>query len=430
MATRLPFGARSLVMVGFGQAVLAHLDDRVRPGAIVVIEDPDVIEKRSVHAEAKRLRCVAGVVAAPYHADLSFVGAVESYLGGARADVVLAALEYGVTGAAALAARWGLPGASVRASRCLTDKLRLREAAAAAGLRNPEWREVFGPRDVADFAQGRPVVLKPANRHASLGVQLLSADDDLVAAWETTVAARDDLLLPNRDLPCRYIAERRLYGDEFSVEALVRDGDILFLNVTAKRTAAGRYPVELGHVVPADLPQTTDAAFRDATSRLVGAVGFATGVLHAEWILDEGEPVLIECAGRLPGDSIVHLIDAAYGFDLVCALAILLAGGRAPLPDRARQASAIRFITADPGRVLAIDGLDQARARPGIEHASVEVSVGDVVGELRCSWDRVGETIATGATAIAAARRADDAASQICVPTADAAVVATEAATP
>jgi hypothetical protein len=249
-------------MVGFGQALLAHLDDRLPPNAVVVVEDPDVIEKRSVHAEAKRLRCVGEVVAARYHVDLSFGESIESCLDGWRADVVLPALEYGVPGAAALAERWGLPGGSVRASRCLTDKLRLREAAAAAGLRNPEWREVFGPRDVADFARGRPVVLKPANRHASLGVQLLSPDDDLAAAWEATAAARDELLLPNRDLPGRYIAERRVDGDEYSVEALVREGEILFLNVTAKRTAAGRHPVELGHVVPADLPRAINVALR------------------------------------------------------------------------------------------------------------------------------------------------------------------------
>jgi biotin carboxylase len=406
-----------VVMVGFGQALLTHLDDRLRPGTVVVVEDPNLIEKRSLHDEVKGLRCVAGVIPGRYHEDLAFIEAVESYLDGRAVDVVLPALEYGVPGAAALAARLGVPGASIAASECLTDKLRLREAAAAAGLRNPGWTEVFGPDDIDAFAQGGPVVLKPANRHASLGVQLLSPEDDVFAAWETTVAAQDDLLLPNRDLHCRYLAEHRICGHEYSVEALVQGGAIVFLNVTDKLTALGRHPVELGHVVPADLPEGLHGAFSDAMTRLTHAIGFDSGVLHAEWIFDGDGPVLIECAGRLPCDSIVDLIDAAYGFDLVRALMTILGGCVPPLPASARKASAIRFLRGSPGRVRTVEGVERARSEPGVVRASVSVAVGDEVSELRSSWDRIGEVVAIGANAAVAERRAEAALALVGVDT-------------
>ena len=341
-----------VVMVGFGKLLLNQMERFLPPDSVVVIEDPDIIRKRDVHEAAASLCCVRSVVAAPYHQDLALVAAADEHLAGAPAALVMAGLEYGVPGAAALAEHWGLPGAGVAAAAALTDKLRLREAAHAAGLRNPEWTEVHSAEDVRHFAADGPVVLKPANRHASLGVQLLEPGDDLAKAWELTVGAQDSLMLPDRELTWRYLAERRLHGSEFSVEALVRGGELLFVNVTDKLTAGGRHPVELGHVVPAALPGTVREEFTAAMSGLVKAIGYGTGILHAEWIYDEDGPVLIECAGRVPGDSITFLIDAAYGGNLIRSLTALLAGGTPKItaepPWPPRSASSPRHPAGSP----------------------------------------------------------------------------------
>jgi biotin carboxylase len=332
---------------------------------------------------------------------------------------VIPGLEYGVLAAAILAERWGLPGASTTAARALTDKLELRAAASTGGLRNPEWTQVRSPRDVRQFAQGGPLVLKPANRQASLGVQMLRAGDDIEAAWAFTVGARDDMLLPDRQLNWRYIAERQLTGREYSAEALVRRGTIIFTNVTGKIIADGRYPVEVGHVVPADLPGPVRERFAQAMARLVAAVGFDTGILHAEWMLDEQGPALIECAARMPGDSIGLLIDAAYGGSLVRSMVALLAGQEPAPPRAAAMAAAIRFITAQPGEVAAVSGLETAQRAFGVVRACVTVAPGDRVGELRSSWDRVGEVLAVGLDPAEAGARAAQSAAAIRVSVRD-----------
>jgi biotin carboxylase len=118
-------------------------------------------------------------------------------------------------------------------------------------------------------------------------------------------------------------------------------------------------------------------------------------------------PVLIECAGRVPGDAIVELIDAAYEIDLVAALLAALAGERPELPARAARGSAIRFVTAVPGRVLGVEGLAEVLTRPGVVRAAVSASAGDHIGELRSSWDRLGEVLTTGRDAAQAAARGD-----------------------
>jgi biotin carboxylase len=407
-----------IVVVGYSQLLFSQLDGLLPAGSVIVVEESDIIERRSLERCASSVACIADVIAAPYQQDLGCVGVVEGALGGAAPGAVVPGIEYGVLASAVLAERWGLPGASVRAARSLTDKLRLREVTAAAGLRNPRWAQVTGPEDVRRFAGGGPVVLKPANRQASLGVELLADCDGVEEVWERTVAACDSLLATSlRPLSCRFMAEELVRGHEYSAEALVRDGTIIFSNVTGKTTAPGRHPVEIGHVVPADLAGGARSALLGAMHQLVEAVGFRTGVLHAEWMLDGGAPVLIECAGRVPGDKIVDLIDMAYGCNLAGAVVSLLRGLKVVIGQEPGQASAVRFVTATPGRVTAVDGVDEARRMCGVRSASALVQVDDVVLELRSSWDRVGEVLAVGSSPAEALGRSVAGASRIRVTT-------------
>jgi biotin carboxylase len=63
---------------------------------------------------------------------------------------------------------------------------------------------------------------------------------------------------------------------------------------------------------------------------------------------------------------------------------------------------------AEPGVVSAIDGLDEVRALPGFVELRIDVACGDEVGPVRCSSDRAGHVIATGATQAEAIARCED----------------------
>ncbi|BCB83221.1 hypothetical protein Psuf_005340 [Phytohabitans suffuscus] len=243
------------------------------------------------------------------------------------------------------------------------------------------------------------MVLKPANRQASVGVQLLDRVDSAVAetAWARTTAASEYEQIPDRPLNWRYVVEERLVGPEYSVEALVRDGEVVFENVSAKTVVDGPYPIELGHLVPAPLDAGITAHFAAALRALVRATGFGTGILHAEWILTGAGPTLVECAGRCPGDHLVDLIDLAYDGKVRLSLIDLLAGRPAALPARAVQAAAIRFLTAEPGTVTGVSGVDTARQLPGVRDVAVDVEPGSTVGAWTSSWDRPGHVLVTGA---------------------------------
>lgn len=404
-------------MVGFSKAFLSRLEGLVPPGSVVVLEEPDIIAKRGLAAVASELRCVAELVSVRYHQSDGFEGPGAAAAARHRVAAIVPGLEYAVQAAATLAELLGLPGATPSAAATLRDKLRLRAVTSRAGVLNPEWQEVSCPDDVRAFAAGGPVVIKPADRQASLGVHLLDDPTLLHSAWNDMVNAQEATQVPDRPLRRRYLAERRLLGPEFSVEALVQDGRVVFDNVTGKTLLPGRYPVEVQHVVPAPVPEPVAAGLTAALRSLVAAVGFRTGVLHSEWIQTDLGPALVECAGRPPGDGIVDLVDLAYGTQMFPSVLELLAGREPDLPRRPRGAAAIRFLTAGPGEVAGVSGVDVARKLPGVREVAVGVTPGQLLGECRSSWDRCGHVVVTAGTATGAADLAEQVAATIRIET-------------
>ncbi|MEU8779618.1 ATP-grasp domain-containing protein [Streptomyces sp. NPDC048606] len=396
------------VAVGLSVALLADLERLLPARSVLVVDEPDTVRARQGRERIAGFTCVAGLVEAPTQDEAGAERLAALIRRPQRLRVVVPALEYGVVTAAALAEAWNVHGAGVGAARLLRDKSRLRSAAAGHGIDQPDWEVAESVGAVEEFRarHGGRCVVKPANRQASLGVRLLEAGSDARAAWAATTSADEARQRARNALPPKYLVEQRLEGPEFSVEALVLDGRTEFSNITAKSVQYGDSPVELGHVAPAALPAEVAEQLAAATRRLLAATGFRTGVVHAEWILHDGRPHLVECAGRLPGDGIGQLINLSHGCDLTKDYLRVLEGRLPLVSGGAARAAAVRFLTAGPGLVTAVDGVEEAGRAPGVVESEVTVEPGATVGAVASSWDRLGHVIATGATPEEAAARA------------------------
>ncbi|MFI8007914.1 ATP-grasp domain-containing protein [Streptomyces sp. NPDC086010] len=416
--------SRPLVLVGFTYASLLAVGGFEPDGSVIVVEEPDVVRKRGLRDRARAVPVIRELIEWPYQQDFSADEFFE-----AHADLAPAAIgptgEYATYFAARLAERYGLPGSGRDAARLLRDKSLLREVARAAGLPNPASQAVAGPAELRAFiaAHPGPVVLKPADLQGSVGARVLRSAAEADDAWSGSLAEcaaqRDGSSMPDRDVPVRMLAERFVDGLPFSVELLVSSGRVLFGNVTEEVMFPGPRPVERGQLVPAVVPVGLDRLLREQTERIVRATGFGTGVVHCEWIVEDGTPYLIECAGRLPGDSIVDLIEWAYDIQLVRDYWTLLKGEPVaqPLRRRAGRAAAVRFTHARPGVVESVHGLERAYAVPDVIHCEVLVRPGSTVGTLRSSQDRSAYALSCAATPEEAVRRAEEAIGRLRITT-------------
>ncbi len=404
---------RPILLVGYSLAWQEVLADATDP--VVFVEEPDVARKRDVDEH------LAGSDAELIRWEYQLAGAADRfYLAHRDLDpvAILPGVEYAVPFAARLAERYGVAGAGLGAATILSDKALTRTVTREAGIPNPRSEHVHDPGEVRAFmaACDGPIVLKPANRQASVGTQVVDDEAKVAAAWRECTQQDEGIYAPDRAKPLVMLAEQFVAGEEYSVELLVRDGEPLFANVTEKHLFDGPRPIELGHAVPAPIPPALTGLLVAQTRRVLDAVGFGSGFVHCEWIVMRGVPYLVECAGRMPGDLIVPMIDQAWKTDMVGAFVTVMRGDLpAPLPQRAAAGSGVFFIRADPGEVVSVSGVEAARELDGVISAGVLVEPGDRVNELRSSWDRVGWVYATAGTPEEALELACDAAALITV---------------
>jgi biotin carboxylase len=309
---------------------------------------------------------------------------------------VLPGHEYAVVPAAHAAEILGLPGAGVSAAQVFRNKYRQRQICMKLGISSPEFRKVTSAEQAIAFmnSMGGPCVIKPTDRQASAGVQILESANDVLGAWRHSTLADEGTMAPPRPTASELLMERALQGAEYSVELLVHNGQPCFSNVTIKYVLEGRFPVEIGHALPAN-GQELNSVLINNTLQLCRATRFGTGVLHAEWIVEDSKPFFVECAARVPGDQIPRLIALAYDFDfLECYLRCLL--DQTPIWSALPTcAAAIRFIVPPPGIVNEVHGVDHARACPGVREVSLYITPGEVMRTIRSSWDRAGHVMVT-----------------------------------
>ncbi len=291
-------------------------------------------------------------------------------------DAVMAADDQGVIAAAHACERLGLGGNAPAAAARTRDKAALREALAAAGIDQPDFRVAEPGADVARLAGevGPPCVVKPLSLSASRGVIRADDPDDAAAAAERI---RSILAESGRDPAAeRLLVERYESGVEVAVEGLLVDGRLETLAVFDKPDPLeGPYFEETIFVTPSRLAAATLRAVEKAAGAAARALGLREGPVHAELrVGPDGRVVALELAARTIGGLCARTLRFGLGVSLE-ELVLRHALGL-PLSGLAREAAAAGVMMLPiPGTgVLAeVRGQGRARAVPGI--AGLELSI-------------------------------------------------------
>lgn len=283
------------------------------------------------------------------------------------ADAVVGVDEQGVLVAAHAAASLGLrhnPPDAVAATR---DKAELRRRLTAAGLRQPK----VGPD------AGYPCVVKARALSGSRGV--IRADDpserDAATERVRAIAGGDGDVLVEGYVP----------GAEVAVEGLLRDGALEVLAVFDKPDPLeGPYFEETIYVTPSRLDAATQDAITSTTQRAAEALGLIEGPVHAELRLPpDGEPVVLEIAARSIGGLCSRTLRFGAGISLEEVILRHALGLPLGALARTRAASGVMMIPIPrSGTLHAVDGVDDAKAVPGVEGVEITVPRGQPVRTL------------------------------------------------
>jgi biotin carboxylase len=273
----------------------------------------------------------------------------------------------------------GLPGIPFETALKASDKLRMREAFAAAGVSSPLYVAASSPEDpeLAAAALGFPLVVKPADSMGARGCRKAGNSLELATAIEAAL---------QYSRSGRAIVEEYIEGPEFSIDALVQGDEIHIRGIADRHIFFDPYFVELGHTMPSAYPPGVIEEVLRVFREGVRAIGIRRGAAKGDikFCPSRNRAVIGEIAARLSGGYMSGwTYPYASGID-VTKEALLLCVGQSLGPDASSVpergwVSAERAVISIPGRVAAVEGCVDAERMPYIKQLFLRASAGDRV---------------------------------------------------
>lgn len=314
---------------------------------------------------------------------------------------------------ALVAERLGLFGIPHEVALNASDKARMRACFRRAGVPSPTFAEVrsgdLEPASKVDDLLGGltagmtfPVVVKPVDNMGARGVRRIEQPADLPDAVHDAVAfSRSG----------RAVVEEFIDGPEFSVDAIVWNGEVTICGVADRHIYFPPYFVEMGHTIPTGADREVRRRLADVFKAGVAALGIENGAAKGDVFFSGSGPVIGEIAARLSGG---YMSGWTYPFASgveVTAAAMNIAMGNPPgdLTPATAWTSAERAFLSIPGVVREIAGETAARSVHGVREIFLRVSPGGTVRFPRNNVEKSGNVIATlpsRADAVRAAERA------------------------
>ena len=244
-------------------------------------------------------------------------------------------------------------------------------------------------------AIGFPCIIKPLDNCASRGVQRVDAPDVLPDAYDLAASF-------NTSKDGRVLIEEYLQGTKHTIEMIAWHGQWHLLSIIDTHYISPRWPCETGLNTTQQPPAMQERMFTFASNvaRLIG-IDFNAHKVDVN-IAPDGSIKLIELTARLSGGfHCQYASPLAFGSNDILAALKLAVGMRFDMEDirhKYEKGSAVRAVFPKPGRVMAINGVDEAKVSPGVAEVFVWCKIGDQVGPYLNSADRPAFVIAAGET--------------------------------
>ncbi len=338
-----------------------------------------------------------------------------------------------------VAERLGLKSHSFEAALNASDKIRMRRAFAANGVPSPlftevtssVWNELLAQYVHEDDAAGVllkeagftsfPLVIKPVDNMGGRGCRMINSAEELSPAIT-------DALKYSRS--GRAILEDYMSGPEFSIDALVFNGEVTITGFADRHIYFPPYFIEMGHTMPTDISRKDWNALAECFASGIHALGLTHGVAKADIKLTPRGPMIGEIAARLSGGYMSGWTYPYASDVFLTEQALLLALGNEPdeimrlrkptdikgiYTVPAVRTSAERAWLSIPGKIRDVLGLENAAGLSFVRDVLPRVSSGDAITFPVNNVGKCGNVITAAPTRAEAITAAEDAISSIIV---------------
>ena len=272
----------------------------------------------------------------------------------------------------------GLPGLDYSTALIANNKILMRRAFAEAGVPSPAFYPVKSSTEALEACMKLdfPVVIKPVDSMGARGVVKINRIEDEEYIRDAVKKALE------ASISSEALVEEYMDGPEFSLDALVYEGEITVCGVADRHIFFPPYFIEMGHTMPTVKSDEVRAEVIDVFKRGIRAIGIENGVAKGDIRYSSKKGAMIgEIAARLSGGFMSGWTFPYHSGINLTKEALKIACGKAPgsLEPVIKMVSAERATLSIPGRVAAIEGVDEAKAVQNVRDAFIHTEAGERV---------------------------------------------------
>jgi len=235
-----------------------------------------------------------------------------------------------------------------------------------------------------------PLILKPKNSQASLGVFKVDDECELRDHFAASM---------NESRDGKILVEEFIEGAEVTVEGFSLGGKCYVLAISEKEHYAFNPCVACRLAYPPRFAPEIIARIKETDERVVNTLGLQDGISHGEYRVRDGIPYLVEVAARGGGNRIASvIIKHVSGIDVYEMLINRLLGQDVRMPSTLSRAANLEFLNFAAGEVKAISGLEEIRKSDLVCDIELHFSVGETIKPPNDDKTRQGYFISLGDT--------------------------------
>ncbi len=280
--------------------------------------------------------------------------------------------------------RLNLPYQSCKNYNAINNKVHMRQVINDNGLSNVPAVIIDTAESVSEFfLQYGKSILKPISGYASKNINVVD---------ETNFESFIDIEMG------KFIIEKFIGGQEYSIEAFSYNGEHQLIGITEKMVDVETFS-EKGHIFPAQLSNKVENEIWDTTKQFLTCLGIQNGPSHTEVKVFEEKVYLIETHNRPGGDYIPQLIEMSTGFNTFknaigwCAQKI---SAQDHYVETNSYAASYFIFSPKAGRLKHIIDADAFRWMPGVKEINLYYPYGSLVPKTETSFTRLGHIIVQG----------------------------------
>jgi biotin carboxylase len=210
------------------------------------------------------------------------------------------------------------------------------------------------------------------------------------------------------------LIEEYLDGPQYLVETVVMDGNVQIVVVIEQEISQLQRFIITGYSVLNELDYALSQSLQKAVEAIIHTLGMKTGTCHLEMRLIQSKWKLIEINPRISGGAMNHMIEMAYGINLVEETLKISLGLSPNLKRKWEKHIFTQYVVLSTRGVLEkVTGKKRASQFPGVQEVYVKPRIGTLLSPPKSMGQRYAYVIATGDSAEQAKKNAKTAAKEI-----------------